>query len=145
MAEIEKSSLKLEHQLCFPLYAAAREVVNLYTPFFQPLGITYTQYIVFLLLWEKDGVPVKELTQRLYLDTGTLTPLLKKMEKSGYIRKERDKKDERVVKVFLTKKGLSLKEKAAEIPQSVGSCIPLEGKEAEVLYHLLYKVLGVSK
>ena len=83
--------LRLENQLCFPLYAASRKIVNLYTPYFKPLGITYTQYIVLMVLWAQDGVSVRELGERLYLDSGTLTPLLKKMESSGLVRRERAK------------------------------------------------------
>ena len=106
----EKEALKLENQLCFPLYAAARQVVSLYTPYLRTLGITYTQYIVFLVLWERDGIPVGELGRRLYLDNGTLTPLLKKMEKEGYITRTRESSDERVVTIRLTDKGLVLSE-----------------------------------
>ena len=135
-------SLKLENQLCFPLYAAARKVVGLYTPFFKPLGITYTQYIAFLVLWEKHTISIKELCQTLYLDSGTLTPMLKKMEEAGYITRRRSSEDERVVLVSLTERGEKLKESAAQIPASVGSCIPLEPEEAFTLYSLLYKLLG---
>ena len=88
---------KLEYQLCFPLYAAARKVVNAYTPFFKPLGITYTQYIVLLVLWEQKAVTVGELCRRLYLDNGTLTPLLKKLEEKGFLTRTRKTEDERVV------------------------------------------------
>ena len=98
----EFDPLLLDNQLCFPLYACSRKVVNLYTPYFQPLGITYTQYIVFLVLWETDGVSVRELGQRLYLDSGTLTPLLKKMEAKGLITRKRDQEDERSLIISLT-------------------------------------------
>lgn len=136
------ADLKLENQLCFPLYAAARKVVNLYTPLFKPLGITYTQYLVFMLLWERDGLTVGELCHRLYLDSGTITPMLKKMADHGLIRRERCTDDERVVCIFLTEEGRALKEKAAEIPARVGCCIHLEPEEAATLYTLLYKVLN---
>lgn len=135
--------LKLENQLCFPLYAAARQVVSLYTPYLKGLGLTYTQYIVFLVLWETDGVPVGELGKRLCLDNGTLTPLLKKLEAAGYLTRSRDTSDERVVIVTLTDRGRELKAQAREIPLMVGSCIRLGKQEAADLYGLLYKLLGV--
>lgn len=134
--------LKLENQLCFPLYAAARQVVSLYTPYLKELGLTYTQYIVFLVLWESDGIPVGELGRKLWLDNGTLTPLLKKLESAGYIIRSRDKADERVVIVTLTDEGRALKEKVKEIPLKVGACIRLDEKEATGMYALLYKLLG---
>ncbi len=138
--------LKLENQLCFPLYAAARQVVSLYTPYLKELGLTYTQYIVFLVLWEGDGIPVGELGRRLYLDNGTLTPLLKKLESAGYLTRARDKDDERVVTVTLTESGQALKEKAKDIPLKIGSCIKLKEEEAQGLYILLYQLLkGVEK
>ncbi|MBQ9516337.1 MAG: MarR family transcriptional regulator [Ruminococcus sp.] len=133
--------LKLDHQLCFPLYAAARQVVSLYTPYLKELGLTYTQYIVFLVLWEKDGIPVGELGRRLYLDNGTLTPLLKKLESAGYVSRSRAKDDERVVTVTLTDQGRELKDKAREIPLKVGSCITLCESEAQAMYGLLYKLI----
>jgi len=133
--------LRLENQLCFPLYACARKVVGLYTPFFKSLGITYTQYIALLVLWEKDGITVGELGQKLYLDNGTLTPLLKKMENEGYLMRTRSKQDERVVTITLTQKGYELREAAKEIPQKVGSCLGLSPSNAKELYQLLYKVL----
>ncbi|MBQ7218257.1 MAG: MarR family transcriptional regulator [Ruminococcus sp.] len=133
--------LKLDHQLCFPLYAAARQVVSLYTPYLKELGLTYTQYIVFLVLWEKDGIPVGELGRRLYLDNGTLTPLLKKLESAGYVSRSRAKDDERVVTVTLTDQGRELKDKAREIPLKVGSCITLFESEAQAIYGLLYKLI----
>ena len=135
-------SLKLDNQLCFPLYAAAREVINLYTPHLKLLGLTYTQYIVLLVLWEKDGVLVKDIAERLYLDTGTLTPLLKKLEEAGYINKTKSRRDERAVLISLTKKGKALEEEVKSIPESIGKCIPLEADEARMLYALLYKVLN---
>lgn len=134
-------ALKLDNQLCFPLYAAARQVVSLYTPYLKELGLTYTQYIVFLVLWEGEAVTVGELCRRLYLDNGTLTPLLKKLEAAGYIVRERGSEDERVVTVSLTDDGWAMKERAAQIPFKVGSCIALSGEEADTMYSLLYKLL----
>lgn len=138
-------ALKLENQLCFPLYAAARQVVALYTPYLKELGLTYTQYIVFLVLWEKDGIPVGEIGEKLYLDNGTLTPLLKKLESAGYLTRSRDKADERVVIVSLTDKGRALKEKAKDIPCQIGACINLKESEAQSLYILLYQLLKAGK
>ena len=143
--KMEDQRFKLENQICFPLYACARRVTGLYTPHFKELGITYTQYIVFMVLWEKDGIPVKELGRKLYLDSGTLTPLLKKMEKSGYITRERSPEDERVVQIFLTDEGRKLKSRLYDVPEQVGMCVNLTPEEAATLYTLLYKVLGDDK
>ena len=133
--------LLLENQLCFPLYACSRMIVNLYTPYFQPLGITYTQYIVFLVLWEKDGVSVRELGERLYLDSGTLTPLLKKMEEAGFVARRRSTDDGRVVHIYLTEKGRALRAEVEQIPLRLGGCLPLTAEEAKVLHGLLYRLL----
>ena len=141
MTEKNYDQLKLDNQLCFPLYACARQITGAYTPFLKKLGITYTQYIVFMVLWEQDGIPVGTLGRRLHLDNGTLTPLLKKMETAGYVTRTRSSKDERVVIVSLTDKGWDLRDQAAEIPAQVGSCIRLEPEEAQALYSLLYKIL----
>lgn len=135
-------ALRLDNQLCFPLYACARQVVNKYTPLLKPLGLTYTQYIAMMVLWEKDGITVGEIGKRLFLDNGTLTPLLKKLETQGYITRERSADDERVVLVSLTDAGWELREKAKEIPFKVGGCVALEPEEARTLYGLLYKLLG---
>ena len=123
-------ALKLANQLCFPLYAASRQVISLYTPWLKPLGLTYTQYIVFLVLWEKDAVTVGELCEKLMLDNGTLSPLLKKMQQEGYVERTRSAQDERVVVVTLTEKGRQLKEKAKDIPSGVGRCIALSPEKA---------------
>ena len=141
MTEKNYDQLKLDNQLCFPLYACARQITGAYTPFLKKLGITYTQYIVFMVLWEQDGIPVGALGKRLHLDNGTLTPLLKKMETAGYVTRTRSGEDERVVIVSLTDKGWDLRDQAAEIPAQVGSCIRLEPEEAQALYSLLYKIL----
>ena len=133
--------LRLENQLCFPLYACARKVVSLYTPFFKPLNLTYTQYIVLLVLWEHDSIPVGELCKKLFLDSGTLTPLLKKLEERGLLLRTRSEEDERVVLVSLTEEGRALKAKAAEIPEKVGPCVHLEPEESVILYSLLYKII----
>ena len=136
-----KNSMKLGSQLCFPLYAAARKIVNLYTPHLKPLGITYTQYIMFLVLWEEEEITVGELCRRLMLDTGTVTPMLKNTEKQGLIKKTRSKEDERVVIVTLTEEGRALYEKAKDIHAKIGSCVRLDKNDAAQLYKILYTLL----
>lgn len=135
--------LKLDNQLCFPLYAAARKVTNVYTPYLKALGLTYTQYIVFMVLWEHGTMRVGDLCEKLYLDSGTLTPLLKKMEKNGYVSRCRSKEDERVTEVSLTQKGMDLQQQARNIPEQVGQCIALDPQDGKELYRLLYKVLDI--
>ena len=137
----EDSPLRLERQLCFPLYAAGRRAVGRYTPLLRPLGLTYTQYLVLLLLWERDGLPVGELCRKLYLDNGTLTPLLKKLEDAALVRRERSRNDERVVSVRLTERGRALRREAERIPEQVGKDLPISPEEAETLYRLLYRVI----
>lgn len=139
-----KETMKLENQLCFPLYAAARRVTSFYAPQLKPLGLTYTQYLVFLVLWEKDGIPVGEICERLMLDNGTVSPLLKKMEKAGHIARERSAEDDRVVVITLTEQGRKLQEKAKDIPAKVGQCIDLPPEKGAELYKLLYQLLGKS-
>ena len=138
-------AMKLNNQLCFPLYAAARNVTGLYTPCLKPLGLTYTQYLVFLVLWEKDGIPVGEIGEKLMLDNGTLSPLLKKMEQAGYIERKRSHEDERVVVITLTEAGKALQEKAKDVPGQVAGCIDLPPEKARQLYELLYELLGNQK
>ena len=138
-------TMKLAHQLCFPLYAAARSVTGLYAPYLRPLGLTYTQYIVFLVLWERDNIPVGELGARLRLDNGTLSPLLKKMEQAGYIRRTRSPGDDRVVLITLTEEGRALQERAKDVPLRVGSCMRLAPEKARTLYMLLYELLENQK
>lgn len=133
--------LKLENQLCFPLYACAKEVVRRYAPLLEPLGLTYTQYIAMMVLWEHKSITVKELGKKLYLDSGTLTPMLKKMEKAGWLVRERSKSDERVVVVTITSAGEQLQEKAADIPIRMSQCIRLESDNAMRLYSLLNELL----
>ena len=137
----EYPQLKLDSQLCFPLYACARKVIGAYTPLLKPLGLTYTQYIVMLELWEKEKEKVGELCRRLYLDCGTVTPMLKKMEESGWLTRCRCKVDERVVYVALTEKGRALREEVKDIPEQVGKCVSLRQEEAFELYRLLHKLL----
>ncbi len=135
-------NIRLKNQLCFPLYAGAKEIVRKYKPFLDEIELTYTQYISMMVMWELRTINVKELGQCLYLDSGTLTPLLKKLEDKGYITRTRSKTDERNLCVEITDKGDNLKEKAVEIQKQIGTCIPLTHEESIQLYHLLYKLLG---
>ena len=134
--------LKLDNQLCFPLYAASKEVVRRYTPLLDELGLTYTQYIAMMVLWEKGEVTAHELGQRLYLDSGTLTPLLRKLEAKGLVTRRRSEEDARQLLVALTSEGAALKERAASVPLAMGSCIDLTLEEAVQLRALLEKVLA---
>ncbi|MBO5165313.1 MAG: MarR family transcriptional regulator [Lachnospiraceae bacterium] len=137
--------LKLENQLCFPLYVCAKEVVKQYKPFLDKIDLTYTQYITMMALWERKQISVKELGEILFLDSGTLTPVLKKLEQKGYINRCRSKEDERVLQVSLTEQGEALKEEAVEIPAQIGGCISLEPEEAALLYKILHKLLDSYK
>jgi DNA-binding MarR family transcriptional regulator len=137
--------LDLKNQLCFPLYAAAREVVKTYTPFLAPLNLTYTQYITMMALWEKRQINVKELGKMLFLDSGTLTPLLKRLEGQGLIIRARDNADERTVTVSLTEEGMALRKKALKVPKQMAECLPLSAEDTRSLYTLLYKILEISK
>lgn len=134
-------ALLLKNQLCFPLYAAARKIVRVYTPILDKLSLTYTQYITLLVLWEADGLSVKELGNRLYLDSGTLTPLLKKLEAQGLCTRARDQIDERNVSIYLTDKGRDLKEAARAVPGQVASCIALKPEDILELQGLLSLML----
>lgn len=133
--------LLLENQLCFPLYACSKEVVRRYKPFLDELDLTYTQYITMMVMWEKKEINVKCLGEILYLDSGTLTPVLKKLEAKGYLTRERSKEDERNLCVIITEKGKALKKQASDVPIKVGKCLKLEQEEAKQLYGLLYKIL----
>lgn len=135
-------AIKLENQLCFPLYACAKEVVRQYKPHLDLIDLTYTQYIIMMVMWEKSELTVKELGQHVYLDSGTLTPVLKKLESKGFLSRSRSTEDERNVRIAITEKGNQLKEKAVEIPIHIGKCISLEEEEVITLYGLLYKVLN---
>ncbi|NLU07118.1 MAG: MarR family transcriptional regulator [Clostridiales bacterium] len=134
--------LKLENQLCFPIYACAKEIAKKYKPFLNRIDLTYTQYIAMMVIWEKEKLNVKELGKYLYLDSGTLTPVLKKLESKGYIKRARSKYDERNLIVTLTDRGNKLREQAVEIPMQVGKCVKLKLEEAQELYKLLYKMLN---
>ena len=139
------AGLRLENQLCFPLYAASREIIRLYRPHLDALDLTYTQYITMMVLWEEREISVKQLGKRLYLDSGTLTPLLKSLEAKGYVTRTRSRDDERVVVVRLTDAGLALQDQAIAVPEGMKACLHLSPDEAAVLYKLLYKLLAEEK
>jgi DNA-binding MarR family transcriptional regulator len=139
---MDNDPLKLENQLCFPLYAAAKAVVNQYKPFLDAIDLTYTQYLAMLVLWEHEQIGVKELGTLLYLDSGTLTPVLKRLEAKGYVQRSRDDDDQRAVTIRITAAGEALKAQSRDIPGQISQCLPLSAEEALTLYQLLYKLLG---
>lgn len=132
--------LKLENQLCFPLYVAAKEVVKKYRPLLEPLGLTYTQYIAMMVMWEHKSLTVGRMCELMCLDTGTITPMLKKMEAAGLVQRKRSKNDERSVIVTITPKGEALREKAADVPARMSQCVSLSQDEALTLLTLLKKL-----
>ena len=134
-------SLKLSNQVCFPLYAASREVIKLYKPFLDEYNLTYTQYITMLVLWEDEKITIKELCKKLYLDSGTITPVIKKLEAMGLLIKYRDKSDERIVNVELTDKGRDLKEEIVKVPEQVSCKVNGSMEDLLILKNLLEKVL----
>ncbi len=138
-------ALKIENQLCFPLYAAARELMKLYRSNLDELDLTYTQYIVMLVLWEKKSVSVRDLGRKLHLDSGTLTPVLKSLEAKGMVKRYRSSIDERVLIVEPSKKGLQLRETAVGVQNQVSQLVNLDAKESQQLYNLLYKLLGEDR
>lgn len=138
----EFNPLALENQLCFPLYAASKELTRRYKPFLDPLDLTYTQYVTMMALWEQDELPVKELGKRLYLDSATLTPLLKRLEAHGYVARERSKEDERSVIISLTDEGRALRTKALDVPRCMSGCIHMSPEDALQLKTLLEKLLA---
>ncbi|MBQ3470872.1 MAG: MarR family transcriptional regulator [Clostridia bacterium] len=138
-------TLKIENQLCFPLYAASREIIKRYKPHLDKLDLTYTQYITMMVIWEKRSISVKELGEVLFLDSGTLTPVLKKLEAKGYITRHRSEKDERVLIVSVTDEGTRLRDEALTVPQAVGRCVRLKKDEADALYKLLYTLINTME
>ncbi len=134
--------LRISNQLCFPLYACSKEIVKRYKPYLDPLDLTYTQYITMMVLWEEKEITVKALGDKLFLDSGTLTPVLKKLEQKGYVKRSRSKDDERNLIITLTKEGEELKKQASQIPAKMGKCMQLTSEEGQQLYSLLYKILG---
>ena len=133
--------LKLENQLCFPLYVCAKEVVRRYAPLLEPLGLTYTQYIAMMVIWEHKSISIRDMGKLLFLDSGTLTPMLKKMEKAGWIMRKRSEEDERIVIITITDKGEKLHDEASDIPSKMAGCVTLESDDAMQLYSLLHKLI----
>ncbi len=134
--------LKLENQICFPLYVCAKEIVKAYKPYLDELDLTYTQYITMMVIWEHKKLRVKEVGQYLYLDSSTMTPLLKRLEEKGYVTRQRSQKDERDLIVSVTQKGMALREKALRVPQSLAACVDLDAEKAKFLYKVLYEVIA---
>ena len=141
MAEDEFDALKLDNQICFPLYAASRLIVQAYRPYLDRLGITYLQYLTLMVLWEKDGSAVSEIGERLMLDSGTLTPVLKRLESDGVIKRRRDRDDDRVVQNWLTARGRTLKSRAVDIPTQLLCSTTVELDEVSRLKSALAPVL----
>lgn len=144
MINSKYDAIKLENQLCFPIYAASREIVKRYRPFLDELDLTYTQYIAMMVFWEEKKINVKHLGEKLFLDSGTLTPVLKSLEAKGFVSRYRSKEDERILTVEITPEGEALKEKAVEIPQKMAGCVNLNAEEAVQLHSLMCKILGVK-
>lgn len=141
MEEKSYPQLKLENQLCFPLYACSKEIVRLYKPLLDPLGLTYTQYLVMMALWEHKELTEKALGRLLWLDSGTLSPVLKKLSDKGFLARFRSKDDERSVIITLTDDGAALADRAAEVPAALGGCLPIGEQDAAMLHTLLYRIL----
>lgn len=138
---MEIESLKLHNQLCFPLYACSKEIIKRYKPFLDEINLTYTQYITMLVLWEERSISLKEIGEKIYLDSGTLTPVLKKLEDLKLIERKRSLEDERNLLITITKEGEELKDKAKSIPNNMQKCFDLSEEEAKTLYKTLYKIL----
>ena len=145
MMEEKYESLKLSKQLCFPLYACSREMIKLYKPFLDELGLTYTQYITLMVLWEHKAMTVKALGQELYLDSGTLTPLLKKLEEKGLVTRRRSDLDERNLIVTITELGESMRDRALHIPGEMAKCVNLPKDDIRDLYRMLHQMLEIVK
>ena len=134
--------LKLENQICFPLYACSKEIVKAYKPYLDELDLTYTQYITMMVMWEHKELRVKDVGKYLYLDSSTLTPLLKRLEEKGYVARRRSAEDERDLIVSITKAGMALRKKALSVPQCLAACVDIEPEKAQLLYTILYELLG---
>lgn len=142
MLESKYDALKLQNQICFPLYACSREIIKQYKPFLDEIDLTYTQYIAMMVLWEKKTMNVRSMGEILYLDSGTLTPVLKKLEGKGLVTRQRSTEDERNLVVTITDAGEALKERAVTVPAAIARCSNIEPEEAAMLYRILYKMLG---
>lgn len=139
--EVEVEVLRLENQFCFLLYAASREITQIYKPLLDELDITYPQYLVLIVLWEKDKQTVNQIGEKLLLDSGTLTPLLKRLEQKELVNRKRSSVDERIVEISLTKKGANIKEKAECIPSKMAGQLDISLKEAKTLKFIVNKIL----
>ena len=133
-------NLKLDDQLCFSIYAAGHAFNRFYKPLLAPLGLTYPQYLVLLTLWEQDGLPLRAIGERLGLDSGTLTPLLKRMEDAGLVSRQRDSADERLVRIHLSPRGKKLEAKAERFPPQIGAAASCSAAELGVLRKLLFRL-----
>lgn len=133
--------LKLKNQICFPLYACSRAIVKAYKPYLDELDLTYTQYVTMMVMWEHKELRVKEVGQFLYLDSSTLTPLLKRLEEKGFVTRRRSEQDERDLIVSITEGGEMLREKALPVPGHLASCVDMEPEKAQALYSILYELL----
>ena len=142
MAEKNYDDLRLDNQLCFPLYALSKEVIKQYRPYLDEINLTYTQYIAMMVIWEKEKINVKELGKKLYLDSGTLTPVLKSLEAKGFVTRYRSQEDERLLMVEITAEGIALKDKALEIPRKMISKIDISLNDAIVMHRQLYNLLN---
>ena len=142
MAEKNYDDLRLGNQLCFPLYALSKEVIKQYRPYLDEINLTYTQYIAMMVIWEKEKINVKELGKKLYLDSGTLTPVLKSLEAKGFVTRYRSQEDERLLMVEITAEGIALKDKALEIPRKMFSKIDISFNDAIVMHRQLYNLLN---
>ena len=142
MNKVKYAPLKLENQLCFPLYACARATIKLYKPFLDKLDLTYTQYITMMVLWERGSLTAKELGDVLFLDSGTLTPLLKKMESKGLLTRKRSAEDERSLIITITDAGMDLRDRALTVPEGMKACLTIPPEESLTLYRTLYRLLG---
>lgn len=145
MKQNDYSCLKLENQLCFPLYVCSKEIVRQYKPFLDEIDLTYTQYITMMVMWEQKEISVKGLGEYLFLDSGTLTPVLKTLEKKGYVIRQRSTEDERSLNVSLTDDGEKLKEKALSIPSKISQCVTLNPEDAKELYRILHLIMDQWK
>jgi len=142
---MDYNQLRLENQLCFPVYAASRLITREYQPYLDKLQITYPQYLVFLILWEKDSILVNEIAKKLILNTNTITPLLKRMEQQGHIKRNRSEEDERKVIVQLTEKGIKLKEQACLIPEELGKHLLASNLKVDDLIKLKENLNSIIK
>lgn len=142
---MKHEQLLLQNQLCFPLYASSKLIISKYKQYLDDIDLTYTQYITMMVLWEHQKLSVNELGEYVLLDSGTLTPLLKRLEQKGFVSRTRNKDDERKITISLTKDGLILQDKAKDIPYKIASCFDLEEDESKVLYKLLYKLIQSEK